>query len=59
MKLPPRERPPARGLRVAVVRSLFNRPVTDGLLEGALGALAEMGGRERDVAVFDLPGASH
>jgi 6,7-dimethyl-8-ribityllumazine synthase len=57
MKLPPRERPSARGLRVAVVRSLFNRPVTDGLLQGALGALAEMGGHERDVAVFDLPGA--
>jgi 6,7-dimethyl-8-ribityllumazine synthase len=57
MKLPPRERPSARGLRVAVVRSLFNRPVTDGLLQGALCALTEMGGRERDVAVFDLPGA--
>jgi 6,7-dimethyl-8-ribityllumazine synthase len=57
MKLSPRERLSARGLRVAVVRSLFNRPVTDGLVEGALGALAEMGGRERDVAVFDLPGA--
>jgi len=57
MKLPSRERPSARGLRVAVVRSLFNRPITDGLVQGALRALAEMGGRERDVAVFDLPGA--
>jgi 6,7-dimethyl-8-ribityllumazine synthase len=57
MKLAPRERLSARGLRVAVVRSLFNRPVTDGLLRGARSAFAEMGGRARDVAVFDLPGA--
>lgn len=42
---------------MAVVRALFNRPVTDGLLQGALAALEEMGGRPRDVAVFDLPGA--
>lgn len=57
LKLPPRERLSARGLRIAVVRSLFNRPVTDGLLQGALSAFAEMGVAERDVAVFDLPGA--
>lgn len=57
MKEPPRERPCARGLRVAIVRALFNRAVTDGLLEGALCALGEMGSARRDVAVFDLPGA--
>jgi 6,7-dimethyl-8-ribityllumazine synthase len=57
MKQAPETRPSARGLRVAVVRSLFNRPVTDGLLEGARAALAEMGAVESDVAVFDLPGA--
>jgi 6,7-dimethyl-8-ribityllumazine synthase len=57
MKEAPRDRPSARGLRIAIVRSLFNRPVTDGLLEGALGALAEMGAAPRSVAVFDLPGA--
>ena len=55
MKEPPRERPAARGLRLAIVRSLFNRPVTDGLLDGARRALEEMGSREPDV--FDLPGA--
>lgn len=55
MKEPPRERPSARGLRLAIVRSLFNRPVTDGLLDGARRALREMGAREPDV--FDLPGA--
>lgn len=57
MKEPPRERFSARGLRVAIVRALFNRAVTDGLLEGALAALGDMGAARRDVAVFDLPGA--
>ena len=57
MKEAPRDRPSARGLRVAIVRSLFNRPVTDGLLEGARAALAEMGAAPGRVAVFDLPGA--
>ena len=57
MKQAPDARPSARGLRVAIVRSLFNRPVTDGLLDGARAALAEMGADEREVAVFDLPGA--
>ena len=57
MKEAPRDRPSARGLRIAIVRSLFNRPVTDGLLEGARGALVEMGAATGRVAVFDLPGA--
>ncbi len=45
----------ATGLRVGVVRSLFNRPVTDGLLEGALAVLDEAGAR--DVTVIDVEGA--
>ena len=57
MKQAPRDRPSARGLRVAIVRSLFNRPVTDGLLAGARQAFAEMGGDERRLRVYDLPGA--
>jgi 6,7-dimethyl-8-ribityllumazine synthase len=57
MKEAPRDRLSARGLRVAIVRSLFNRPVTDGLLDGAREALAEMGAAARSVAVYDLPGA--
>ena len=57
MKQAPRDRPSARGLRVAIVRSLFNRPVTDGLLAGARQALVEMGGDERSLRVYDLPGA--
>jgi len=42
---------------VAIVRSLFNRPVTDGLLDGARRALAEMGAGDRSLQVYDLPGA--
>ena len=57
MKQAPRDRPSARGLRIAIVRSLFNRSVTDGLLAGAREALAEMGAADRRVAVYDLPGA--
>jgi 6,7-dimethyl-8-ribityllumazine synthase len=55
MKLAPREAVSARGLRVAVLRALFNRPVTDGLLAGAREALAEM--EAARVTVFDVPGA--
>ncbi len=45
----------ASDLRVCVVRSLFNRPVTDGLLDGALALLKEEGAR--DVTVIDVEGA--
>ncbi len=57
MKEPPRDRPSARGLRVAVVRSLFNRSITDGLLDGARAELAAMGAAPGRVTVYDLPGA--
>src|SRR5512141_2607143 len=57
MKQPPRERASARGLRFALLRSLFNRPVSDGLVEGAREALLELGASERQVLVFDVPGA--
>ena len=45
----------ASDLRVGVVRSLFNRPVTDGLLDGALAILDEAGAN--DVTVIDVEGA--
>ncbi|MCU0241671.1 MAG: 6,7-dimethyl-8-ribityllumazine synthase [Vicinamibacteria bacterium] len=47
----------ARGVRVAVLRSCFNKEVVDGLMEGAMGALAEMGIHTERVSVFDVPGA--
>ncbi len=45
----------ATGLRIAVVRSLFNQSVTDGLLAGALALLDEAGAV--DVTVIDVEGA--
>jgi 6,7-dimethyl-8-ribityllumazine synthase len=57
MKQPPPAASSARGLRVALLRSLFNRHVSDGLVEGAREAIRAMGGSLRDVAVFDVPGA--
>jgi len=57
MKAAPIERRSARGLRIAILRALFNPKVTDGLLQGALEALAELGADRRRVQVFDVPGA--
>ncbi len=45
----------AGDLRIGVVRSLFNRPVTEGLLDGALAVLDEAGAT--DVTVVDVEGA--
>ena len=45
----------ASNLRIGVVRSLFNRPVTDGLLGGAMETLDEAGAR--DVTTVDVEGA--
>jgi 6,7-dimethyl-8-ribityllumazine synthase len=45
----------AADLRIGVVRSLVNRPITDGLLTGALDAVAEAGAN--DVTVIDVEGA--
>jgi 6,7-dimethyl-8-ribityllumazine synthase len=57
MKAAPIERRSARGLRIAILRALFNRQITDGLLRGAIDALAEWGADPRRVRVFDVPGA--
>ncbi len=45
----------ARGMRLAIVRAVFNRPVTDGLLAGARRVLERAGAE--DVLVVDVPGA--
>ena len=57
MKTPSTLSSDARGLRVLVLRSAFNAAVVDGLLAGARAALREMGAREADVSVADVPGA--
>ncbi len=56
-KRAPTERASARGLRIAVLRALFNGEVTDGLVEGARAALREMGADEGQVIEFTVPGA--
>jgi 6,7-dimethyl-8-ribityllumazine synthase len=57
VKQAPQERPDARGLRVAVVRSTFNAAVGEGLLQGARAALLEMGAVAEAVTVVNVPGA--
>ena len=57
MKAAPNERRSARGLRIAIVRALFNPKATDGLLQGAREELAVLGADARRVHVFDVPGA--
>jgi 6,7-dimethyl-8-ribityllumazine synthase len=57
VKTPPRNLPDGRGLRVAVLRSLFNDRVVKGLLAGAEEALQEMGVARDDVALVHVPGA--
>jgi 6,7-dimethyl-8-ribityllumazine synthase len=49
--------PDGRGLKVAVLRSCFNVAVVDGLVKGALKALAQMGTSRANVIVVDVPGA--
>jgi len=55
MNVPVRGELDASELRIGVVRSLFNRPVTDGLLHGAAEVLEEAGAR--DVTIIDVEGA--
>lgn len=57
MKLAPQDRHSARGLRVAVLCARFNAAVTDGLRDGAVAALREMGAAVKNIHVFDVPGA--
>ncbi len=57
MKQAPSDRPSARGLRVAVLCARFNPAVTDGLRDGAVRALREMGAAASRISVFEVPGA--
>ena len=47
----------ASGCRFAIVAARFNEEITEGLLEGALGALAEASVRTEDITVLRVPGA--
>jgi 6,7-dimethyl-8-ribityllumazine synthase len=57
VKQPPRNLPDGRGVRVAILRSVFNDRVVKGLLGGAEQALKEMGVAEDDVSKVHVPGA--
>jgi 6,7-dimethyl-8-ribityllumazine synthase len=57
VKTAPQDRPDARGLRIALLRSSFNAAVVDGLVEGARTALLSLGATAADVTVLDVPGA--
>ena len=47
----------APGCRFAIVVSLFNGEITDGLLKGACQALTEASVRDEDVTIVRVPGA--
>jgi 6,7-dimethyl-8-ribityllumazine synthase len=57
MKAAPIERRSARGMRIAILRALFNPEISEGLLRGAREALAELGADARRVRVVEVPGA--
>jgi 6,7-dimethyl-8-ribityllumazine synthase len=42
---------------IAVIVSTFNEPITSALKEGALQRLAELGFRDKDIVVVEVPGA--
>jgi 6,7-dimethyl-8-ribityllumazine synthase len=56
-KAPPPGLPDGRGLKVVLLRSQFNEGVVDGLVEGALAALEQMGTTPANVSVVEVPGA--
>jgi len=46
-----------KGLKIAIVQARFNRKITDALAQGAVKALMESGVAEKDVKIFQVPGA--
>ena len=42
---------------IGIVVSIFNKPITDGLLEGCLKSLKENGFEEENINIFHVPGA--
>ena len=56
-KAAPVTRTDGKGMRFALLRSLFNAVIVDGLLSGAREALEESGVAEAGITVIDVPGA--
>ena len=42
---------------IGIVVSIFNKPITDGLLEGCIKSLKENGFEEENINIFHVPGA--
>lgn len=47
----------AKGLRIGIVLSRFNQFISERLLEGALDALYKLGGEEKDISIYKVPGS--
>lgn len=45
------------GLKIAIVQARFNQKITDGLTNGALKALKEVGVASKDIEIFQVPGS--
>ena len=49
--------PKALGLKIVIVTSEFNPVITESLLNGAMDAYLNAGGKEDDVTIYRVPGA--
>jgi 6,7-dimethyl-8-ribityllumazine synthase len=47
----------AAGLKIGIVLSRFNQFISERLLEGALDALYKMGGEDKDISIYKVPGS--
>lgn len=47
----------AKGLKIGIIVSRFNQFISERLLEGALDALQKLGGEEKDISVYKVPGS--
>lgn len=44
-------------LKIAIIQARFNQKVTDGLTDGAVKALIEVGVSDHDIKIFQVPGS--
>lgn len=51
------EKVEGKTLKIGIVQARFNTPVTDGLKNGAMKALAEAGVPEKNVKIYQVPGS--
>ena len=46
-----------KGLKIAIAQARFNQKITDALTKGALKALKETGIIDKNIKIFQIPGA--